>query len=179
MRIRYAAVFAAVLIVGACSSGPSRQEYGTSVEGLVTTMVDQLIEAGSLTDAEPTIENIQSFVDQRAAARRDFVKGFEALQPPPGGEELHDTTLRIMTHIAEAETTLAEVVAEGGALESFDALWETPEGQRVLEAEGEVIALCEAAQAAFDNAAEAQLAGTVWIPPEMREVVEVAFRCTG
>jgi hypothetical protein len=179
VRIRCAAAFAAVLLVGACSSGPSRQDYGTSVEGLVTTMVDQLIEAGTLTEAQPSIENIQSFVNQRASARRAFVEGFEALQPPPGGEEFHDTALGIMTRIADAETALAEAVAEGGSYDSFDAVWQTPEGQRVLEAEDEVIALCEAAQAAFDNAAEAQLAGSVWVPREMREVVNVAFRCTG
>lgn len=101
-------------------------------------MVDQL-KAGSLTNGEPSIENIRSFVNQRVAARQAFVDGFEVLQPPPGGEEFHDAALRIMTRIAAAEAALAEV-AGGGAFASFDALWQTAEGQQVLDAERDVIA---------------------------------------
>lgn len=46
MRIWCTAAFAAVLILSACSSGLSRQEYATSIESLIATMDDRLIEAG-------------------------------------------------------------------------------------------------------------------------------------
>jgi hypothetical protein len=192
VRVRCIAAFAAVLIVSACSSGASRQEYVTSVDGLIATMDDELIEAGNLYcaevrlegdqgdcyDAESTIENVRSLEEKQAAARQAFVEGFGALEPPRGMQEFHDTALGIMTDLAAAEAALAEV-AEVGSFVSLNALFQSPEGQRVADAEREAVALCEAAQADIETAEDARLAGTVWIPPELKEVVTVAFRCTG
>lgn len=192
LRIRYAAAFAAFLTLSACSSGPSRQEYATSVESLLATMVDQLIEAsnrycgeqgtqdevGDCANAQSTMEDIRAYVNQEAAARQALVEGLALLEPPQGFEEFHDAAVRITTRLAAAEAELA-AVAEGGTFESLDALLQTPEGQRVADAVDEGVALCEAAQADFDTVQDAQLAGTVWIPSEMREVVVVAFRCRG
>jgi hypothetical protein len=129
--------------------------------------------------AESTIENIRSLVDRQVAARQAFVEGFEVLEPPAEMEEFHDTALRVMSRLAAAEASLAAAVAEGGSLESLDALFQSPEGQRVADAEGAAIALCEATQADFDTAEAARFADTVWIPPELKEIVTVAFRCTG
>jgi hypothetical protein len=171
----------------------SRQEYATNVEGLIGTMVDRLSEVSALYcaelppdaeqgdcyNAESSIENIRSFVNEQVAARQAFVDGLEALEPPSGLEEFHDTALNVMIGLADAEAALADVVARGDTFESLDALFQSPEGQRLADAEGEAIALCEAAQADFDTAEEARLAGTVWIPPEMKQIVTVAFRCAG
>lgn len=94
-------------------------------------------------------------------------------------EAFHDTALQIMIRLAAAEAELAEVAAGGATVGSLAALFQLPEGQGVAAAEGEAIALCQAAQADFDSAEDARLAGSVWIPAELKEVVSVAFRCTG
>lgn len=192
MRVRLAVTFAAVLILGACSAGTSRQEYASSVEGLIATMVDQLTEANNrycadlgpedaqadCYDAESTVEDVRSLVDQQAAARQAFVDEFAALEPPRGMNEFHDTALGIMTDLAAAEAELAEV-ARGGSFVSLNALFDTPEGERLADAVDEALALCEGAQADFDTPEAARLAGTVWIPQDLKEVVSVAFRCRG
>lgn len=143
-------------------------------------MADGLVAADDLYHGEPTIENIRSFVNGRAEAREAFLEGFEMLDPPESARDLHEVALGVMTRLAGAEAQLASAVEQTDSFESWDAVWQTPEARAMFDVELEAVALCESAQGDFDaSSRNAELGDTPWIPPEMKEVVVVAFRCRG
>jgi hypothetical protein len=60
----------------------------------------------------------------------------------------------------------------------IDAIWETPEGVAARAADDQAIALCRAAEAEINSTEERSAFEDVpWIPPEMKEIVRVAFGC--
>ena len=66
-------------------------------------------------------------------------------------------------------------------LETVTEHWqwvETPEGQAAEAVLEDVYAFCRASQAEFDATGEREpLADVPWVPPEMKEIVSVAFGC--
>ena len=79
--------------------------------------------------------------------------------------------------LADAEAALADYVSglEPGA--DVGDLWATPLGVAARAADAESIELCLAAQSELDTSKRSELAGVPWIPPELKEVVVVAFGC--
>ena len=73
---------------------------------------------------------------------------------------------------------LKDVLGSTEDLLELSGLWDSPEGRAFHAIDAEAIALCRAAEAEFDATEDrAVFAETPWIPAELREVIEVAFRC--
>ena len=180
MRGTAAATVFLVLLGSACASGLSVEEYATAIEGHVVVMNDRLAEGDPLYGRTPTADELSWFFNDRVAARRTFVEELTRLEPPETARELHDTALRVLERLVDVEGELAAFVETSGPFESLEAVWQTPQGQAALAVDQEAVALCESAQSQFDSTkARADLSELPWIPPELKEVVLVTFRCTG
>ena len=65
-----------------------------------------------------------------------------------------------------------------GALDRSEQWGRDSQGQVVLVALEDTYILCRATQAEFDATQDREGFGSVpWIPPEMKEVIQVAFGC--
>jgi len=179
LRMRLlAAVAITALLVGACSSPMSLGEYAEEVESLVVTMNQRIDDGEAEVAADPTLERAQSYATDRLDARRHFVEAFDALGPPDEVADLHATALDIFNRLVTAETTLADLVMVAGSFEEADAVWITPQGEAFRKIDEEAVALCAVVQADLDATQQREaFAETPWIPPEMKEVIEVTFRC--
>ena len=173
-----AAVTIMTLFVSACSSSMSMGEYAKEVERLVVTM-NQRIDGGEAeVAADPTLEQARSYATDRLDARHDFIEAFDALEPPDEVVDLHTTALDIFDRLVAAEIVLADLVMVAGSYEEADAVWVTPQGEAFRKIDEEAVALCAVVQADLDATQQRDaFSDTPWIPPEMKEVIEVAFRC--
>lgn len=178
MRPMRALVLLSVVAVAACGGGSSVADYAEDVEVLVVTMNAGLDDLDAELDGTQNLQQIQDYARDRVIYRSDFVTGLSDLDPPDELAEFHNTAIGIMERLTDAESALADRVM---ALESdadIEAIWDTPEGVAARTADTQAVALCLAAQAEFDQTADrAELTGVLWIPPEMKEVVLVAFGC--
>jgi len=166
------------LIFGACSSSMSLGEYAEEVVNLVSTMNQRIDEGEAEVHADPTLERAQSYAIDRLDARDDFLDDFAALEPPDEVADLHATAMDIITRLAAAETVLADLVMVATTFDEADAVWITPEGEEFRRIDEEAVALCAVVQADLDATQQREaFADTPWIPPEMKEVIEVTFRC--
>lgn len=166
------------LLVPACSSGPSLTEYGAQVESLVAEMNGTLDRLDADVEAAPSLEATKRYARDRVAARDEFVEAMRALDSPQDATELHEAAVGIMGRLAQAEAALAEVVYSLESNVGIDEIWLTPEGVAARSADQAAIELCLAAQSEFDRTEmRAELGDVPWIPPEMKEVVIVAFNC--
>ncbi len=169
---------AVCLVLSACSSSLTLGEYAEEVERLVATMNERIDEGEAVVDADPTLEQVKAYATDRVDARHDFLDAFGALDPPEEAVDLHATALDIVPRLAAAEAALADVVMEAESVEEAFAVWDSPQGEAFQAIDDEALALCAAAQAGLDATQQRDaFADTPWIPPEMREVVEVTFRC--
>ena len=169
-----------VLVLGvACSSTPSLPEYAETVEELVTIMNSRIDAADTLYEANPTVENVQRYATDRMAARSEFIELFGALDPPEEVADLHAAALGILTRLAAAEAEWAALALEVDSAVGLDDLWTSVEIRAVRAVDEEAVAICIAAQSELDATAEREtLSDVPWIPPEMKEVIVVAFRCS-
>jgi hypothetical protein len=166
------------VLVAACSSGPSLADYAEDVEALVVTMNARLDALDAELDASQDLEEIKEYASQRVLARSRFLTGLRELKPPDEVVELHETALEIIDRLTEAETAMADRVTSWESASDIEAIWETPEGIAARTADAQAVALCLAAQADFDQTSDrAEFRTVPWIPPEMKEVVLVAFGC--
>ena len=168
------------LAAASCSSGLSLTEYASEAETLATTMnksldeIDVIFEAGATSIAE-----VRTYADDRMAARRGFLAGFEDLDPPEEVEDLHAATLDILRTLVDAEQELADLAYTTDDLASLEGLWDTPTGQKARQVDAQVVALCQAAEASLNSTRERQaFVGQPWVPSELQQVVEVGFGCT-
>jgi hypothetical protein len=174
-----------VIVVASCGGGElTLTEYAEEVEGLTTTMYRTLNDLTAELAAKvqppevPTAEDIQTLYAAVAAAYRDLLGGLEAIDPPKEVAELHTDSLDIMTRLAAAQEAFARRATEVETENELSLLWETPEFLAAESAQEEIVAFCQAAQARFDATADREVfADAPWIPPEMQEVVLVAFGC--
>ena len=168
-----------VLLGGACASTPSLPEYSGTVEELVTIMNSRIDAADSRYEAEPTVENVGRLATDRMAARSEFIERFGALDPPEEVADLHATALDILTRLATAEAEWTTVALEVDSAEELNDLWTSVEFHAARAVDEEAVAICIAAQSELDATGEREtLSDVPWIPPEMKEVIEVAFRCS-
>jgi hypothetical protein len=73
---------------------------------------------------------------------------------------------------------LADFVMEADTAEEARTAWDSPAGDAARAIDVESIAICDAAQASIDATQDRDsFSDTPWIPPEMKEVIEVTFGC--
>jgi hypothetical protein len=168
------------LAVAACGGGSlTLTEYATEVEALVAEMETRF----NSIDAEwenrpPTLERARDYWDRRLEIRTDFLGSVQDLKPPDQVISQHTTALELFERITAADEALAARVAE---YETITDHWQwvgTPEGHAAEAVLAEVYSFCRASQEEYDATADREeLEDVPWIPPEMQQVVKVAFGC--
>jgi hypothetical protein len=165
--------------VASCGGGGlTLTEYAAEIESIVSDMNREVdaasveIEAGGATPAQ-----VQLAFERRGAARARFVDELSTLEPPDQAEELHAASSSIVARLRDAELAMAARAATTPGMDAT-AIWQSPEFRALEDIDQEAIAFCELAQSAFDDTAEREaFRGSSWMPPELKEVVDVAFRC--
>lgn len=165
------------LVVAACGGEPSLADYASELESAVAEMNTRLDELDVGMSDTGDLDEIKEYARERVAARDAFVAVLGELEPPSEVGDLHTTAEDIIGRLADAEAALADYVSglEPGA--DVGDLWATPLGVAARAADAESIELCLAAQSELDTSERSELAGVPWIPPELKEVVVVAFGC--
>lgn len=176
------ALFVIVIVIAvlgsSCASEMSLPEYAEEVEALVTTMNARLDELDVEFVDTANLSGIKEYARERVKARTDFLSGMNELDAPEVVVELHTEAISIMDRVVETEGTLSEMVQNLDSVSDVDSIWETPEGVAARTADERAVALCEAAQDTLDSTASgSDLEGVPWIPPEMKQIVRVAFGC--
>ena len=106
------------------------------------------------------------------------MEDLEALEPPEEAAELHAIVVDIFNRLTVAEESLAARVTSHETVSGPAEWWATPEGQAARAVDEEVTHICVVAQGAFDETVDREAVADVpWMPPEMKEVVRVAFGC--
>lgn len=164
----------------ACGGGGlTAPEYAESVEELVAEMEARFVEADTQWESEvPTREGALRYWDERLDIRHDYLEDVEALQPPSEIAEMHAAALSVFHRITEADEVLAARVAEYTEITDHRQWIGTAEGQASLAVLEEVYAFCRSSQEELDATANREpLEGVPWLPPEMSQVIKVAFGC--
>jgi hypothetical protein len=154
-------------------------EYASETAVLVNRVDGRLdAHAEELFSGPPSLEGTRVYLEDRVAGYRELVEGINSLDPPEQVADLHVTFLEILGRLLVAEEERAAFAETVDSVAELDQVWEGPEAEAVREIAQEAMAICVAAQAQFDATADREVfADLPWIPPEMREVVVVAFGC--
>ena len=173
------AVSLLVLGVAACGGGLSLTEYGNRIEAALAVMNARVDELDFAIADAASMDEVWTLWDQRIAAREEFVAQVRALDPPDSAAEMHEVAVDIASRLTAAEAAMS-VHAENEIITNLAEVWDTTEGRAARAVDAEAIAICQAAQAYFDEAADRQIeaANVPWLRSELREVVDVAFGCT-
>jgi len=169
-----------VALLVACGQGSlSLQEYGAESEALVIEVTQRIDTLDSeLESSAKTSEGAQAYWTSRLDAREDFVEGLESLDPPDEAVELHERVVHLFRRLNSAEQALADRVTTIEPETEPERWWETTEGLIARDVDAEVASICHIAQAKFDKTeARTIFEDTSWLPPEMKQVVRVAFQC--
>lgn len=174
-----------VLTVVGCGGGElTLTEYAEQVEGLTTTMyatIDDLtaeLEAKVQTPASLTAEYLDTAYGGMATAFRELRNGLEAIDAPQDLAEMHDVSVEIMTRLTAASEAFARRARAVESEDQMRQLWDSPEARALEAAQFEIVEFCQSRQTELDATAEREgFAEVPWIPPEMQEVVRVAFGC--
>ena len=172
-------VVIAGLSLTACSSTMSLGEYAGEVEHLVETMNERLDAGEPALAPDSNLQRAQAYFADRVDARHEFLDALTSLDPPLEVADLHATALDMVTRLTAAESDLANLVANAHTFDEARLVWTTPQGGVFEALDKEAQAMCAAAQKSINATDERDvLADTPWIPPEMKDVVEVTFRCS-
>ena len=177
MKRTLAALLVSLSALSACGGDSSLTEYATALESAVGEMNGRLDELDAELPENADLEQIRRYANERVAARYAFVGLLGELEPPREVSDLHDAAGDVMGRLADAESALADYVNSLDSATGVDDLWATPLGVAARTADQESIELCLAAQEKLDTRERSELADVPWIPPELKEVVEVAFGC--
>ena len=179
MALKWAFFLIAIAILASsCASEISLPEYAKEVEALVTTMNARLDELETeFSDAED-LDDIKEYARERVEARTVFISGMRELDAPEAVADLHGEAITIMGRVVETEGTLSDMIQKLDSVSDVDSIWDTPEGVAARAADERAVVLCEAAQETLDSTdSGSELEGVPWIPPEMKQIVRVAFGC--
>ena len=169
---------AAALVVTACSDDElSVSEYAASLEEMVGTMNVQLDGIDAELETLGGIEGVRRYAERRVEIRNEFVGGIESLEAPERLVDFHDQALVVIRRLTEAETLLAETALSAESIDDVAGLWDSEAGLAAREVDQEALEICRAAEDELNTADDALAADVPWIPPEMKEVVRVAFYC--
>lgn len=179
MRSRAVAACVVLMVVSCGGGEPTVSEYAAQVETHTTELFGTL---GELTIEgtfeAPTVEEIQAVYGGLAAAFHRLRDGLEDVEPPQDLSELHIAALEMAARLVDAGDALAQRTEAVQTEADLGELFNSPEAQAVEAARVEIVTFCLERQAEFDATADREaFADTPWIPPEMQEVVLVAFGC--
>lgn len=177
MKVLVAATLISSLALSACGGGLSLTDYAAELEAAVTEMNGRLDELDAELSETGDLEEIKAYARARVAARYRFVAVLDNLEPPGEVSDLHTAAEGIIGRLAGAEAALADYVDGLEPGTDTGDVWATPLGLAARAADEESIELCLAAQSALDTTERSELAEVPWIPPELKEVVVVAFGC--
>ena len=178
MKRLVVAVLVSGMALSGCGGELSLTEYAAELETAAAEMNARLDELDAEVSGSSDLEQVKRYANERVAARNAFVDILEGLDPPDEVSDLHDSAVGIIGRLTDAESALADYVNGLDSAVDLDTVWSTPLGVAARSADEESIALCLAAQAEFDSTEErVGLAEVPWIPPELKEVVTVAFGC--
>ena len=154
-------------------------EYADEIEDLVGSMEARFASADADWEAQqPSLEGAIAYWDERLDIRTDFLSDLEDIAYPPEVTEMHETSLALFRRITAADVAIAESVEQYDDISEHRPWLTTPEGQASLAVLDEVYEFCRSSQAEFDATSEREdLEGLPWLPPEMSEVIKVAFGC--
>ncbi len=171
-------VAAAVTLAGCGDGSLSVTEYAEQTEYLVKTMEGRFAALDAEWEsAPPTPERAADYWDGRLQVRDEFLEGVLVLDPPADLDDLHAASIDLFERITAADEAMAAQVA---TLDTIDGHWDwvdTPEGRASDAILEEVFAFCRSSQAEFDATGARQMLQNVWVPPDVRDVVKVAFGC--
>lgn len=168
------------VLLAACGGGPTLGEYAVEVEDLVvemnTTLDDQY---AAFAASGLSIEAAVDYYDNRASTRAAFVEAFRQLEPAEEAEVLHQAALDVVVRLLAAEQAFAAAVHDVTTQQAYDTLQAGPLGEAMRTVDEESVAICRAAN---DQLAETEsrrlFEDVLWIPGELREVINVALKCT-
>ena len=167
------------LLGTACSSEPSLKEYSEEIEHHLSTMHARIDANDRAIPSAETLESTRAWAFERRAARTEFLEAFSNLTPPEEAAELHETALGILKRLLAAESAMAVLMETSDSIARVGALWETPTGQAARVVDQDAVRICQSVQATLDSTVDREaLEDLPWVPPEMREVISVAFGCT-
>lgn len=176
-RLTLAACLVAVL-AGCGGDGLTLAEYGAEVEGLTTAMYRKLNAVTIEENRLPTVEAVRTTYDGVAEAYNELPVGLRGLDPPGDAEELHATSLDIVSRLAATHDAVALRARELQTEDELIPFFESEEAQAAVAAQEEIVAFCQGVQAQFYATADRAVFEDVpWIPSELQEVIEVAFGC--
>ena len=179
MALKWAFFLIAIAILASsCASEISLPEYAKEVEALVTTMNARLDELETeFSDAED-LDDVKEYARERVEARSVFLSGITELDAPEVVADLHGEAIAIIDRVVETESNLSDMIQKLDSVSDVDSIWDTPEGVAARAADERAVVLCEAAQETLDSTdSGSELEGVPWIPPEMKQIVRVAFGC--
>lgn len=148
---------AAAMIMAACGGQPQQSsvaaDYAKEVERLVGVM-NAAIDAHDR-EAEsglPSIEKERARFDGSLQARNDFLEGAQALEPPPGFENLHGRATLVIEDLRDANAALADAAHAADTLDEWkEGAWLGPAGEVYRQADERALELCLQVQDFFDN----------------------------
>jgi len=181
--VRKLAICAALmLVVSACGSGRlTTSEYAAQARDLTREIIERIAALDAEWESQvPTAAGAQTYWERRIDARVEFQEGFQALDPPEQAIESHEAALGIFSRLTAAERAVAAraVTLDFDEATDHGLWWNTPEGRAARAADAEAIAICQAGQGEFDETQHREVfADTPWIPPDMKEVVQILLGC--
>ena len=180
MRVRWWWPLICLLGLAACSSStPTVAEYAEEIEELVADMEARFAEADAAWEAQtPSLDDALAYWDERLDIRSDFLSDLEDVEYPPEVAEMHESSLELFRRITAADVAIAESVQFYDDVTEHRQWRDTPEGQASLAILEEVYEFCRTSQADFDATSGREgLEDVPWLPPEMSQVIKVAFGC--
>ena len=173
------AVVAGVLLASCGGGDLSLAEYNTEGMALGAAMEERIYALDAEWDSQTaTVEDVRTYWDQRIEAYETALGGFEALEPAAGVAELHRTGMELFTKLVVAESALAVRVISFDTATVPEQWWDTAEGEAVGAVEDEIYSFCLVFQAMYDRTVERiALSDVPWIPPQMKEIVQVDIGC--
>lgn len=178
--LRVWAVACLFLVIASCGGGRmSLAEYGEQSEVLTVDVIERLYAADAEWESQPpSLERAQAYWDTRLTARTEFLEGIKGFNPPQDLAEFHQGAVDLVTRLVAAEQAMADQAATYETVTDHWQWWDTPEGQTARALDNEIIAICHVAQAEFDATEDREeFRDTPWVPPELKEVIRVAFSC--
>jgi hypothetical protein len=165
------------LALVACGGGSlSLTEYAERLSGLAVELGETL-DAGDvqMTTGTPTLADAESVLTSAVAARTSFQNGLTALDPPDEFADVHADFIEVHSRIIAAQEAFVAQARTAATLEELD---QSAEAEAYRAIGTEAASLCEEFRANIDATADREVfADTPWIPSNMKEVVEVTFRC--
>ncbi len=182
-RVRLRRVWAGVCLVfvaAACGGGDlSLSEYNAQGGAVSATMEARIATLDTEWDAQTsTVEGARTYWDRRLTARVEALEGFRALDPPDVVANLHGTGLDLFIKLVAAEEDLAVRVASFESVTEPGQWWATAEGMAALDVQHDIDAFCQVFQSVYDATIErAVVSDLLWIPADMKEIVQIDLGC--